>query len=629
MALQNQESVRMADSVLSVIESYRLKASPFEPKTVEDARETFLPYLTSTVEAKKPVVLVLPAFPFKSPNSKDKVLGVLPDKAEEVSLLHLQSLCNNIKDVYAPGAELWVVSDGIVYNDLLGVPDETVYVFGETLRKMAKDLGCSSVKFARLSQMPALNKNIPVEMLEYSDSPSYERIAPLVRQHLVSVFGDADHDVDKDIASNQDIKATYMGYLKYLSHDLKKGELESGEVSESSGSSTASSDSEGPRTSRKSFKRHISRVAKSMIYRGKCYAACVQEWYPNAVRLSIHAANSATKIPISVIPSTDQRPITPWHSTMVCRLDGTFQPMTRSEAEACSDLELVYRNGQPWCFREKSSLYDLPNATVEHLYPCGLLINAAQGAHINDVDIMKVRKLSEQNSPVVLRGFEGTTDRPTFMAKGQEMGPIMKWKFGELLEVKDGGENTRGLNNVLSTEPMPMHYDGLFKIVNGVSTPPNFQMFTAPTASPKGLGRTLFAHSRLVFQYLAEPYTAESLRGKTWLVETHSFDNSHFGNLPLIVDHRQTKAPCIRYHEDWPQERTSFEPTRIHIENTPKAEDDSIREAIEKALYDWRVCLRMEWEQGDLLVSDNILMMHTREGYNADFPRELWRLHID
>ncbi|KAK8431996.1 putative pyoverdine/dityrosine biosynthesis protein [Phyllosticta citricarpa] len=621
MALHNKESSQVADSVLSVIESYRLKASPFEPKTVQDARDTFLPYLTSTVKAEQPVVLVLPAFPFKSPNAKDKVLGVLPDKAEEVSLLHLQSLCNNIKDVYAPGAELWIVSD---------VSDETVYTFGETLRTMAKDLGCTSVKFARLSQMPALKRNLPVEMLEYSDSRSYERIAPLVRQNLVSVFGAADHDVDKDIASNPDIKATYMGYLKYLSHDLKKNnDLEFGEVSESSGSLTASSDSEVPKTSRKSFKRHVSRVAKSMIYRGKCYAACVQEWHPNAVRLSIHAANSATKIPISIIPSTTGRPITPWHSTMVCRLDGTFQPMTRSEAEACSDLELVYRNRQPWCFREKSPLYDLPNATIEHVYPCGLLIKATKGAHISDVDIMKVRQLAERNSPVILRDFEGTTDRPTFVATGRAMGPIMKWKFGELLEVKDGGENTRGLNNVLSTEPMPMHYDGLFKMVNGVSTPPNFQMFTAPTASPKGLGRTLFAHSKLVFQHLAEPYTAESLRGKTWRVETHSFDDSHFGNLPLIVDHPQTKEPCIRYHEDWPQERTAFEPTRIHIEDAPQAEDDSIREAIEKALYDWRACLRMEWEQGDLLVSDNILMMHTREGYKASFPRELWRLHID
>ncbi|KAK7534180.1 putative pyoverdine/dityrosine biosynthesis protein [Phyllosticta citribraziliensis] len=629
MALHNKGLSQVADSVLSVIESYRLRASPFEPKTVQDARDTFLPYLTSTVQAEQPIVLVLPAFPFKSPNSKDKVLGALPDKAEEVSLLHLQSLCNNIKDVYAPGAELWIVSDGIVYNDLLGVPDETVYTFGETLRTMAKDLGCSSIKFARLSQMPSLEKNLPIEMLEYSDSRSYERIAPLVRQSLVSAFGSADHDVDKDIASNPDIRATYMGYLKYLSHDLKKNELDSGEVSESSASSTASSDSEVPKTSRKSFKRHVSRVAKSMIYRGKCYAACVQQWYPNAVRLSIHAANSSTKIPISVIPSTNGRPITPWHSTMVCRLDGTFQPMTRSEAEACSDLELIYRDGQPWCFREKSSLYDIPNTTIEHVYPCGLLIKAAKGTHISDVDIMKVRQLAERNSPVVLRDFDGTTDRPTFVDTGRKMGPIMKWKFGELLEVKDGGDNTRGLNNVLSTEPMPMHYDGLFKMVNGVSTPPNFQMFTAPTASPKGLGRTLFAHSKLVFQYLAEPYTADSLRGRTWRVETHSFDESHFGNLPLIVDHPKTKEPCIRYHEDWPQERTAFEPTRIHIEDAPPAEDDSIREAIERVLYDWRVCLRMEWEQGDLLVSDNILMMHTREGYKASFPRELWRLHID
>jgi alpha-ketoglutarate-dependent taurine dioxygenase len=365
----------------------------------------------------------------------------------------------------------------------------------------------------------------------------------------------------------------------------------------------------------------------------QCYAACVKESFPHSVRLSIHAANSATKIPIAVIPNVQDHPITPWHSVMTCGLDGILRPMTRKEVAKRSDLEPVYKpDGQLWCYREKSALYDVftsQGAFVDHTYPCGLLIQFPAGTPFSAADMQTVRKLSDHNPPVVLRGLDGTTDRQAFLAKGREMGKIMQWKFGELLEVKDGGENTAGLNNVLSAEPMPMHYDGLFKMVNGKSTPPHYQIFTAVTVSPKGTGRTLFATSPLLFANLTGGWTVDKLRPYKWRVDSESFDSSHFGQLPLVVEHPETGVPCIRYHEDWPQERTRFEETRISIEDTDKATDLSIRTAVEKALYDWRVCLRIGWEKGDVLVNDNILNMHTREGYTSKFCRELWRLHVD
>ncbi len=60
--------------------------------------------------------MCLPAFPFKSPNTSTKVLGRLPDKAEEFALAHLNGLCAAIGDVYPPGAKLMIISDGLVYN---------------------------------------------------------------------------------------------------------------------------------------------------------------------------------------------------------------------------------------------------------------------------------------------------------------------------------------------------------------------------------------------------------------------------------------------------------------------------------------------------------------------------------
>lgn len=92
---------------------------------------------------------------------------------------------------------------------------------------------------------------------------------------------------------------------------------------------------------------------------------------------------------------------------------------------------------------------------------------------MNDIDMQKVRHLAEINSPILLRGFSETKDIETFKTKAREMGSVMPWKFGEVLVVKDAGTEAGGLNNVLSAEAMPMHFDGLFKtkevITNGVS----------------------------------------------------------------------------------------------------------------------------------------------------------------
>lgn len=164
----------------------------------------------------------------------------------------------------------------------------------------------------------------------------------------------------------------------------------------------------------------------------------------------------------------------------------------RCEFDNDENLELVYDKdtGRPSHYREKSPLLswaeEKGGIVVDPIYPAGLSIRPAGGPGsltIDDIDTQKVRQLSEINSPVVLRGFVKKPNRDRFIELSYQFGTPLPWKFGLLLEVKDRGMDTRGLNNVLSAEPMPMHYDGLFKLVkqtdeNGeeklVSTPPQY-----------------------------------------------------------------------------------------------------------------------------------------------------------
>lgn len=107
-------SAKLALQILNIIQRYGQNSNsqgiPWAGKT------KFLPFVEEYVINQKPIRCVLPAFPFKSPNRKDKVIGVLPDLGEELALMHLNGLCETIAEIYEPGAMVTITSDGLVYN---------------------------------------------------------------------------------------------------------------------------------------------------------------------------------------------------------------------------------------------------------------------------------------------------------------------------------------------------------------------------------------------------------------------------------------------------------------------------------------------------------------------------------
>lgn len=112
----DHDAVNTASRILHIIHRYRLNKGPDVHNLSDESSLRFLTLIYTHVKAQKPIPMCLPAFPFKSPNSTRKVLGKLPDKAEELALSHLNGLCLAIGDVYSPGAHLTIISDGLVYN---------------------------------------------------------------------------------------------------------------------------------------------------------------------------------------------------------------------------------------------------------------------------------------------------------------------------------------------------------------------------------------------------------------------------------------------------------------------------------------------------------------------------------
>lgn len=103
--------------ILNVLARYRINNAA--KKTQWLGVDIVAAQLRRYIERDSTIRLVIPAFPFKSPNKISKVLGSFPDKAEEVALAHLNGLCITITDIHAPGAEVLVVSDGLMYSGLI------------------------------------------------------------------------------------------------------------------------------------------------------------------------------------------------------------------------------------------------------------------------------------------------------------------------------------------------------------------------------------------------------------------------------------------------------------------------------------------------------------------------------
>lgn len=105
-----------AFEIMEIIGRYRTMVPATASDRTSDGNIMFLSKMWSQIRAKQPIRMILPAFPFKSPNQGNKTLGSLPDKGEEICLAHLNGLCAAISDVYEYGAKLTIVSDGLVYN---------------------------------------------------------------------------------------------------------------------------------------------------------------------------------------------------------------------------------------------------------------------------------------------------------------------------------------------------------------------------------------------------------------------------------------------------------------------------------------------------------------------------------
>ncbi|MEU1673642.1 isocyanide synthase family protein [Streptomyces roseifaciens] len=257
------------------------------------------------MEAGRRIEFVLPAFPTKSPNPA-KVLGPLPDLAEELALRFLNSLCERIAEVYPPGAAILICSDGRVFNDLLGVSDENVTAYAHALDAMIKRIGATHLEQFSLDDVyRGAGHEDMRSMLSAGHAPTLDELREEVRAGGAPL-------------------AMYRGITRFMLEDLS---------------------GPGYTGTRSALQRKCRDLAYRVIQRSRAWGNLLDRLFPTAIRLSIHPQPCSTgKIGI-LLADTPDTWLTPWHSVAVAS-GGRFTLMKRAEAEEAG-AELVHTAGSP------------------------------------------------------------------------------------------------------------------------------------------------------------------------------------------------------------------------------------------------------------------------------------------
>ncbi|KAK2589700.1 hypothetical protein QQS21_012625 [Conoideocrella luteorostrata] len=325
--------VRATTEAIVDLFDHSLRYASKNDKWFQGGREVFRESVSSFTSRGKMIEFCLPAFPCKS-SCTGKVLTTAPDRGEYLALSNMHAFVQAIEALYEPGAKLWVISDGHVFSDCIGVDDDVVDTYGAQLQAMNRKIvqlrggGKDRIGFRSLPELfGSYDKKNLREQLEV------EKVLPELEHHIPTAMTDEaevcrkiltegfqlDSAELRSILSAQDASmvALYRGFSKFMLEDLTTNKYTS-------------------HLSRTQLRKKSAKVAFEMIQRNQAYSNLVQMLFPHHVRLSIHAHDNAGPkfgiqmlgrgvLPTDVLPpngkdvqSCDKLHVpTPWHNCVV------------------------------------------------------------------------------------------------------------------------------------------------------------------------------------------------------------------------------------------------------------------------------------------------------------------------
>ncbi|CAI0938732.1 MULTISPECIES: L-tyrosine isonitrile synthase [Serratia] len=307
---------KIASKILHELLQYRRRFPGDETPIAEQERQVTqvqLPRIRAFIENDRRIEFVLPAFPTKSPNTH-KVIGAMPDMAERLSLIFLNSLCQRIQLYYPPGAHIVICSDGHVFGDLIRVGDDAINRYQRAIENLLHEVGATHLSLFNLGDVEGL--------AEHTDD------CDLLRQLLVSGYAEPEETIKQRLMQDEQGLMLYRAITRFLYEDSQ--------LPGYSGSNAA-------------LQKDAKRRACGVIQRSWAWGNLLAQHFPAAIRLSIHPQPAdSLKMGIHMMPTKDDW-LTPWHG-VAANVNGQFVLMKRKDAQQLAG-ELVEIRGEPSHYR--------------------------------------------------------------------------------------------------------------------------------------------------------------------------------------------------------------------------------------------------------------------------------------
>lgn len=290
----------IVENVLDIFQGFRM------PETQIDQYESvgkaiLRDKLSTFISNNKPIDFAMLGFPFKSTNDVHKVLGKTPDLAEQATLDNFDMFNKRVKEVYEPGVKIHMVSDGYVFNDILGVEDKVVEEYNEISKDMASDV-----------------------MHWYDLNMFFEGSLSTKREKLNQQFGITPEKLQHDILFNPDVNYLYNGMSRFMFEELAKNSY----------------------PSRNQHQKAAKALSRQMMFRNEAYSGLVRKEFAHMIRISMHpSVNNGAKYSFQLIPSKNAKH-SAWHCAIVVEPDGSYTTIHKIDA-INNGYELVNINGKP------------------------------------------------------------------------------------------------------------------------------------------------------------------------------------------------------------------------------------------------------------------------------------------
>lgn len=242
--------------------------------------------LISQAQDGMPLKFLLPAFPAKSPSIK-KTAGFLPDLGEVLALQSLNRFCARLAQVYAPGAQVLICSDGRIFSDVVGVSDETIDGYQAGIEGIIAEFG-----------------------LEHLSTFSMDDLFPELagdelRQRVLWQFGKCAEEIRHQVLTQEDGRALFNGLHKFMVEDQQGLH---------------------PEKSRNQVNKETKPLTYELMRRSDAWSQLLNHYLKGCLRLSIHPYPlTHEKFGVHLVSSSNKW-ATPWHNVTV-KIADSYQLM--------------------------------------------------------------------------------------------------------------------------------------------------------------------------------------------------------------------------------------------------------------------------------------------------------------